>query len=206
MARSKQPVPIYCIDNEFKLAVLIVLLIRIWRKKIRERAWYEANIEKTRSYHKVYYEANLLEKRTYEKAYREMNAEKIKAYNSAWCKANSKKRHATNRNRRAAMLQADGYLEFGEEINILQTQDYKCVYCGKDLIAGYHADHIVPLTKGGSNWGDNIQMLCQTCNNKKYVKLPWDYEKEIGYERGNPEFFSNPRMYTDIECMILLNA
>jgi len=49
-----------------------------------------------------------------------------------------------------------------------EKYNFKCVICGEsnDLTK----DHIQPLSKGGSNYIDNIQPLCRSCNSKKNDK------------------------------------
>ena len=46
--------------------------------------------------------------------------------------------------------------------------DHRCLACGAK--APLTADHIVPLSRGGSNAIGNIQPLCKPCNNKKYTR------------------------------------
>lgn len=44
---------------------------------------------------------------------------------------------------------------------------YQCVYCGETY--RLEVDHIKPLSKGGSNDLENLQLLCGHCNRKKHA-------------------------------------
>lgn len=48
---------------------------------------------------------------------------------------------------------------------ILERYQYRCVFCGD--YRNLHIDHVVPLSKGGTNDESNLQVLCRTCNLKK---------------------------------------
>lgn len=66
-----------------------------------------------------------------------------------------------------------------EEWSLLKEKfGNKCVFCkeSKNLTK----DHITPLSKGGSDFIENIQPLCRNCNSKK-----WNHKFE------NPELLSN---------------
>ncbi len=45
----------------------------------------------------------------------------------------------------------------------------RCVQCGREEDLEY--DHVIPVSKGGSNTENNIQLLCATCNRAKGANL-----------------------------------
>jgi hypothetical protein len=45
----------------------------------------------------------------------------------------------------------------------------RCIECGSQERLEY--DHIIPVSKGGSNTERNIQLLCEKCNRKKSDKI-----------------------------------
>lgn len=46
-----------------------------------------------------------------------------------------------------------------------------CGYCGKEA-SPFHIDHVVPLSRGGSNDDDNLIVTCASCNQSKCDKTP----------------------------------
>jgi hypothetical protein len=55
------------------------------------------------------------------------------------------------------------------KILVWQRDGGKCVKCGSKEKLEY--DHIIPLSRGGSNTARNIQILCETCNHSKSDSL-----------------------------------
>jgi hypothetical protein len=55
------------------------------------------------------------------------------------------------------------------QIFIWQRDQGQCVQCrSKERL---EFDHIIPVAKGGSNTGRNIQLLCEACNRKKGKRI-----------------------------------
>jgi len=57
--------------------------------------------------------------------------------------------------------------QIAEEVRmyVWRRDNGRCVKCNSDLNLEF--DHIIPLSKGGSNTERNIQLLCSQCNKKK---------------------------------------
>jgi 5-methylcytosine-specific restriction endonuclease McrA len=116
--------------------------------------------------------------------YRAENPEREKARNAKWAKANPEKCAAKTRRRRALKLKAEGSHTKQDIERLFFLQKGKCASCTTKLIKSgkniYHVDHIMPLTKGGGDGPENLQLLCPGCNIKKNAKDPLDWAKENG--------------------------
>jgi 5-methylcytosine-specific restriction endonuclease McrA len=76
------------------------------------------------------------------------------------------------RARRAKSRNADGFHSSKDVARIRAAQRDRCACCCVELHAKGHVDHIIPLSRGGSNWPRNLQLLCKTCNMQKSASDP----------------------------------
>jgi len=110
------------------------------------------------------------------KEYRRRYPEKVKAFNDVYRPANLDKFAQYARLRRALSAGAEGSFSLIEFKELCAYYGNQCLCCGKpDKLT---ADHIVPLTKGGSNYISNIQPLCSRCNSRKHAQTV-DYRSTV---------------------------
>jgi len=115
------------------------------------------------------------------KVWNSMNSEKIAAQRYRWQKANPDRIAAYHHNRRALALGNGGTHTFSDIQTQYNRQMGKCFYCGKKVGNSYHVDHIVPLSKGGSNGPENIAIACPTCNMSKGAKTPQEFMEQLAW-------------------------
>jgi 5-methylcytosine-specific restriction endonuclease McrA len=145
------------------------------------KQWYLENKDKVRDYnkarreehkeyyketHKKYYEANKDRYKQWAKQYREANKDHHRII----------KRLARSR-RRAIERSAGGKYTEDDVRAMYKRQKGKCYYCGEKVGKKYHVDHVVPLSRGGSNSPDNLVIACPYCNDSKGTKLVHEWEK-----------------------------
>lgn len=177
------------------------------KKRESSRKWRDANKDKIREQKREYYEANKDKIRAQKREYRKANRERISEREREYYTANKEKRHeyreanreriseqkreyyreylqttrgkevkrAQNQRRRARKVFAQLGLPFDESAQ-LKRQRCKCYYCGCKLDK-YHVDHVIPLSRGGSDGAENKVLACPDCNLSKGSKLPSEWAK-----------------------------
>jgi 5-methylcytosine-specific restriction endonuclease McrA len=121
--------------------------------------WAEENSERVISSKRDYYRRNREEIISRSKKWAEENPDKVRM-----AKADNR------RKRRAAKHAGHGNFTAQEFRELCDRYGNKCLCCG-DTEALLEADHVVPLTRGGSDDINNIQPLCGYCNRKKFLKI-----------------------------------
>lgn len=102
--------------------------------------------------------------KTYQKATKQNGLDK------KWRKENPDKVRAWNRRRKAIKRGADGSHTLTEWLEILERFNRRCAHCGSP--ENITQDHVIPISKGGTDYASNLQPLCGSCNSRKHDKLP----------------------------------
>lgn len=110
----------------------------------------------------------------FEKMNRHDYLERCKASHRRWYQKNKETAFALVAKRRAQRVNAGGSYTADDVYELLAKQRVKCNLCGTSIGKQFHRDHIIPLSKGGTNYISNIQLLCPTCNLKKHDKLEFE--------------------------------
>lgn len=146
------------------------------REKERLRLEYLNNKEDKRAKRKLRYERDREGALAKNREWRELNLEKHRALCRKWAKEHPEEMRVIVARRRAMLYGAEGSYTKSDVLAMLEAQKNKCAACGKSFEEiGFHVDHVFPLSKGGKNSPDNLQLLCPSCNKSKANKLPGEW-------------------------------
>lgn len=150
----------------------------IYNAQMRE--WRLHNEQHFKAYRKTYYRKNHNRLRAYAFARYHKNPEQSRLYNRmVW-----KRRGASVRiyaSRRRALKHGNGGFHLNSDLNNLyEKQIGRCFWCFC-VLNKYQVDHVIPLSRGGTDWPSNIVLACPYCNSSKRNKLPeeWEQWKQI---------------------------
>ena len=168
------------------MMICINVMTRTLRNILYTRRWVENNRNKSNAYKMAWAKANPEMERARIKTWRKAHPEKTRMWSAnyakahpetakAWAKTNPDKKRKHAHDRRARVLGAGGSFTV-EQFKALGNV---CLCCGLDstelaeLGRMLVPDHVMPISKGGSNGITNIQPLCQGkdgCNQHKGAK------------------------------------
>lgn len=135
----------------------------------RSRRYHHANKEKQnarrRAYSKLRDEAAIARKR------RADDVDRARALQRAYRAANRDRIAEHDKVKQAQRRATEGRFTRADLRNLWSMQAGLCFWCHEGL-DDYHVDHVRPLSRGGTNWPDNIVLACPWCNNHKHNLMP----------------------------------
>lgn len=151
------------------------------KERERRRQWDADNPERKREANRRWREANPEKQREAERRCNAAKPELKRERDRRWSASHPEANRANQHRRRANKYNTGGYYTATEWKALVAQYDGHCCYPGCDR-TDLHADHVVPLIKGGSNNIDNIQPLCAHHNQSKGTKTA-DYRHSPGIIR-----------------------
>lgn len=114
------------------------------------------------------------------KAWNQANPERRREISRAWDRKHPDKAQARRQKRAERLAAAEGSHTQEEWHGKLSEFNYRCAYCGCQLDrTNLCKDHVVPISKGGSNWIFNIVPACRSCNSRKRDKDAEEFRQTL---------------------------
>lgn len=150
------------------------------RDRVKSAKWRQQNKDHLTKYREANKEKIRDRDREYRRKWREENREAYRERMRRWSGENPEARAAHSRTRKARVRGAKGThtAEDVAELKVLQRNT--CAYCPQKLNDCYHVDHITPLSRGGSNSRENLQLTCPGCNMSKSARDPLEFAQSLG--------------------------
>jgi 5-methylcytosine-specific restriction endonuclease McrA len=143
------------------------------------KRYRDTHLKQQRAKEATYNLTHHKERRVYGKKYRVEHREKRRVYDKGYPQTlrgkdvkRQKDRKYKHQHRAAGILDVRSFYARCAEL------EWYCQLCGKKLTKeNVTIDHIIPISRGGTNDKDNLQPLCSSCNSYKNTRLMEELEK-----------------------------
>lgn len=144
--------------------------------------WIKKNPDKMSAIRADWKKRNEQRVKTNRMAYRARpeNIERERQNKKAWLLANVgrvRQQAIIDAHRRRIRKQGcSGDCTYKQAMLRVEYHGWRCLYCKKILtLSTLTLDHLIPITRGGSNWPSNIAPACKSCNSKKRTRTYSEY-------------------------------
>jgi 5-methylcytosine-specific restriction endonuclease McrA len=154
------------------------------RQRAYAREWMKRNPEKAREAMRRWRERNpelgRERNRRYKRAAQLRNPAKINAQKAAYHAAHPEYKRAKDHAYRARKIAAGGSFTGAEWRDLVARWGNLCAYDGR---AGpLEPDHRLPLSRGGTNFIENILPACRSCNGRKHKMTEEEFRALLAAE------------------------
>lgn len=146
-------------------------MTEVERNRQRANEWFYANRERAREKRKELYQRNRDKAIKDADTWRRTNPDKAKINKHNTYLRHKDKWKRDNAIRQARERGAEGTFTDEDIIAQYDAQNGICAYCDTPLNGVYDIDHVIPVSRGGTNWPDNLVCTCRFCNRSKADKL-----------------------------------
>lgn len=151
--------------KEYKQRSEVITKDRKWQ---RERYWKRSLEERTEIY---------LQRKSYVEGWMKDNPERCLASR----KVRSVRRQKRMKDAGPLHLSSVDLVISYNKLLFSSATSYHCEYCKEEIhdCSTFHLEHIIPISKGGTNETHNLAISCGNCNARKLAKLVEEFRPDM---------------------------
>ena len=143
------------------------------RKRQLAREYGARNRDRINTRSRAGYAKNREQLRERASAWRSENREKDRTHKRRWGRDNPEARRANWHRYRSRSKSAPGSFTVEQMRARFAFFGDRCAYCGST--EKLTIDHVIPLSRGGTNWPSNLRPACRSCNSAKRDRVPAEW-------------------------------
>jgi 5-methylcytosine-specific restriction endonuclease McrA len=143
------------------------------RIKARVSQWQKEHQEQRRQYNQEWSARNKEHRAEYNRRYAREHPEQMKEHQRRKRQKNQEQARVYALNYLSRRRANEGRISLADVRERYQRQNGQCNWCSVDVGDKFHVDHVIPVSRGGSNLIGNIVITCPSCNMSKGNKLPY---------------------------------